>query len=128
MQENKITILINKPIETVFNFTVDPKNTHLWIPFISEEISSEYPPKIWTIYKNRRGEFNWNFYKVIELSQNKTFTLSDLNNNYHVRYSYRKIGFSQTELEYFEWVQEWALSELFSVDILETLKQIIESN
>jgi len=34
MKENKITIIINKPIREVFEFTTYPKNTHLWIPSI----------------------------------------------------------------------------------------------
>jgi len=48
MRENKIKVLINKPIEEVFEFTTNPKNTHLWIPSVDEEISEEYPPKIGT--------------------------------------------------------------------------------
>ena len=46
MKENKITVIINKPIGEVFEFTTNPKNTHLWIPSIEEEIAEEYPPKI----------------------------------------------------------------------------------
>jgi len=48
MKENKISIIINKPIEEVFEFTTNPKNTHLWITSIVEEVSDEYPPKIGT--------------------------------------------------------------------------------
>lgn len=35
MRENKITVVIDKPINKVFEFTTNPKNTHLWIPSIS---------------------------------------------------------------------------------------------
>ncbi len=46
MQENKITVIINKPIEEVFEFTTNPKNTHLWITSINEEIAEEYPQRL----------------------------------------------------------------------------------
>jgi len=102
MKENKIIILINRTIEDVFEFTTNPKNTHLWIPSIQEEIAEEYPPKIGTQYKNRSQKSDWNYYKVLEFELNKKFTLSDLNNNYYVRYSYKKLGDKQTKMEYYE--------------------------
>ena len=46
MKQNKIIVIINRPIEEVFEFTTNSKNTHLWIPSIEEEIAEEYPPKI----------------------------------------------------------------------------------
>ncbi|MEI7563640.1 MAG: hypothetical protein WCJ39_08670 [bacterium] len=52
MKENKLTIIINKPINEVFEFSTNPKNTHLWVDSIKEEITNEYPPKMGTIYKN----------------------------------------------------------------------------
>src|SRR3989338_4608532 len=101
MQENKIIITINKPIEEVFEFTTNPKNTHLWIPSIVEEVADEFPPKIGTRYKNRGENSDWDFYKVVEFQNNKIFTLSDLEENYHVKYTYRKTNDNQTEMEYF---------------------------
>ena len=64
MKENKIIVVINKPIEEVFEFTINPKSTPLWISSIQEEIAEEYPPKIGTQYKNRGEGNNWDFYKV----------------------------------------------------------------
>jgi uncharacterized protein YndB with AHSA1/START domain len=128
MQENKITIVINKPIDKVFEFTTNPKNTHLWISSIVEEIAEEYPPKIGTQYKNRGSDSNWNFYKVIKFKNNKLFVLSDLKENYHVKYTYRKINDDQTEMEYFEWVQNGKLNSPFTKNIIQKLKSILESN
>jgi uncharacterized protein YndB with AHSA1/START domain len=128
MQENKITILINKPIEEVFEFTTNPKNTHLWIPSIVEEVAEEYPPKIGTQYKNKGNDSDWDFYKVIEFQNNKIFTLSDLENNYHVKYTYRKINDTQTEMEYFEWMTGGELNNPFTDDILQKLKSVMEFN
>lgn len=127
MKENKITIIINKPIEEVFAFTTNPKNTALWIPSVVEEIAEEYPPKIGTHYKNRGDNSDWDFYKVIEFQENKVFTLSDLKDNYHVRYGYKKINDTQTEMEYFEWVENRALENPFTEDIIKGLKSIMES-
>ena len=100
MRENKITVIINKPIEEVFEFTTNPKNTHLWIPSIDAEIAEEYPPKINTKYKNRGKDSNWDFYKVVEFKENEVFILTDLDENYSVRYTYRKLDSNKTEMEY----------------------------
>jgi len=127
MRENKITIIINKPIEEVFEFTTNPKNTHLWIPSIQEEVAEEYPPKINTNYKNRGKDSNWNFYKVVEFEENKIFTLSDLDKNYFVRYTYRKLTDNKTEMEYFEWVKKGELKNPFTYGILHNLKLVLEN-
>ena len=128
MQENKITIIIDKPIEIVFKFTTNPKNTHLWIPLIEEEIADEYPPKINTQYKNRGKESDWDFYKVLEFQENKIFVLTDLNENYSVKYTYRKLDNKQTEMEYFEWMKNGELNNPFTKDIFLKLKSIMESD
>ena len=128
MQENKITIIINKPIEEVFEFTTNPKNTHLWIPSIEEEIAEEYPPKIGTQYKNRGNDSDWDFYKVVEFQKDKIFTLADLEDNYHVKYTYRKISDNETEMEYFEWMELGDLNNPFTDDIIQKLKSVMESD
>ena len=127
MRENKITVIINKPIEEVFEFTTNPKNTQLWIPSIDEEIAEEYPPKINTKYKNRGKDSNWDFYKVVEFKENEVFILTDLDENYSVRYTYRKLDSNKTEMEYFEWMKDGELSTPFTKDILMKLKSIMES-
>lgn len=126
MQENKITIIINKPIETVFYFTTNPKNTHLWIPSIQEEIADEFPPRIGTQYRNHGKDSDWDFYKVLEYEPNKTFTLCDLEGNYHVKYSYKELNNNQTEMEYFEWMENGELKNPFTMDILQNLKLNME--
>jgi len=127
MRQNKITIIIDKPIEEVFEFTTNPKNTHLWIPSIEEEISEEYPPKINIQYKNRGESPSWDIYKVIEFEENETFVLSDLDGDYTVKYTYKKLGENQTEMEYFEWMKEGELSNPFTEEILQNLKSVMEN-
>ncbi len=126
MRENKLAVVINKPLDEVFEFTTNPKNTHLWVPSIQEEVVEEYPPKIGTLYKNRGKNSDWDFYKVVEFEENRIFLLSDLNENYFVRYTYRKITDAQTEMEYFEWVKNGELKDPFTNDILQNLKSVLE--
>ena len=126
MRENKITIIIDKPVDEVFEFTTNPKNTHLWIPSISEEIADEYPPKINTEYRNRGNSTNWNKYKVVDFEKNKVFILFNLDDKYFVKYSYRKLNDNKTEMEYFEWMIEGELSSPFTEDIFENLKKVME--
>ena len=126
MKENEIIVIINRPIKEVFEFTTNPKNTPLWIESIEKEIAGEYPPKIGTIYQNKSKDADWNFYKVIEFEDDRVFTLSDLEGNYFVRYSYGALGENKTKMEYFEWVKNGDLEKPFTKDILEKLKRVLE--
>ena len=125
MRENKITVVIDKPIDKVFEFTINPQNTHLWIPSISVKVADEYPPKINTRYKNRGESDNWDEYKVVDIKKNEVFILSDLDENYFVKYTYRKLDDNKTEMEYFEWMTNGELSKPFTESILGNLKKII---
>ena len=126
MKENKVNITINRPVEDVFEFTTNPKNTHLWILSIQEEVSDKFPPKIGTQYKNRGKNSDWDFYTVVEYEPSKIFTLSDLNGNYHVRYTYKKLTDTKTDMEYFEWMKDGELKSPFTQDILYKLRSFIE--
>ena len=126
MRENKITVIIDKSIDEVFEFTTNPQNTHLWIPSISEEVADEYPPKINTKYRNRGDNNNWDEYKVVDYQKNKVFILSDLDDNYFVKYTYHQLDNNKTEMEYFEWMTEGKLSNPFTEDILGNLKKVME--
>jgi len=125
MQENTITIIIDKPIEEVFEFTTHPKNTHLWVSFIEEEITEEYPPRIGTIYRNRRGN-SWNESVVTEYKPNELFKLE--NDTFSVQYNYKKITENSTELTYLESVKQGILTKPFTKEVLQKLKEIIESS
>ena len=125
MRENKVTVVIDKPIDKVFEFTTNPQNTHLWVPSISVEVTDEYPPKINTRYKNRGESDNWDEYKVVDIKKNEIFILSDLDENYFVKYTYRKLDDNKTEMEYFEWMTKGELSKPFTESILGNLKKII---
>jgi hypothetical protein len=126
MNKNKLTIVIDRSSKDVFEFTVNPKNTPLWISHIQEEAADAYPPKIGTIYKNRGASDSWDNYIVVELDKNKIFTLKASDNNYHVRYTYRKVSATSMELEYYEWVNQGELSNPFTRKTLNKLKEVME--
>jgi len=125
-KENSISIEINSPISTVFEFTINPKNTPLWIDNISREEANNHPIKLGTEYKNvnRRGE--WTTYEVVKLVTDSVFQLKQKNDTYNVRYTYKPLPNNKTELTYTEWVDEGELAEPFSISTLEKLKKAIE--
>jgi hypothetical protein len=126
MKENKVTIQINKSIEEVFEFTINPNNTPLWIEHLEKEETNEYPPKIGTIYRNHGESKVWDEYFVSAFEENKVFELTSKDGIYHVRYTYIQINENITEMEYFEWVDQGELSNPFTVEVLQKLKEVME--
>ena len=128
MNKNKLTVIIKKPVKEVFEFTINPDNTHRWINSVEKEESSEWPIKIGTIYRNRgKNDKKWSEYEVIKLEVNKLFTLRKSDLNYYVEYTYRSIDETTTELTYFEWVNDGDIEDPFEQDILNKLKVRIEN-
>jgi len=126
MKQNKLFIKIAKPMNEVFEFTINPKNTPRWIENIEVEESSDWPIKIGTIYRNKNSKGEWLEYQVMALKHNKLFELVSKDKNYHVRYTYKPIDNQTTELEYFEWVDNGELEAPFTQDILGKLKEEAE--
>lgn len=128
MKENKLTIQVNRPVEEVFAFTTDPKNTPSWIEHIVTEETNEWPIRLGSIYRNRAKNGQWSEYTVTALEENRLFELTSKNGNYHVRYTYKPIDSNATEMEYYEWVDEGELDAPFSAEVLEKLKEVLEND
>jgi uncharacterized protein YndB with AHSA1/START domain len=126
MKDKKLSIVINKPVSDVFEFTTNPSNTSKWIDGIAIEETNETPPKLGTIYRNKGQSGNWNEYEMTVFEQDKTFTLSRLNGDYHVRYTYKPTSNGGCDFEYYEWVDKGELDDTFSQEVLEKLKNIVE--
>jgi uncharacterized protein YndB with AHSA1/START domain len=126
MKDKRLTIVINKPIGKVFEFTTNPDNTSKWIDGIVLEETNETPPKLGTIYRNKGKSGNWNEYEMTAFENDKMFELSRINGSYHVRYTFTPTDDSKCEFEYYEWVDEGELDDTFSQDVLEKLKSIME--
>jgi len=128
MKERKFLITINRHVSEVFEFTINPINTAKWIDGIEKEETNEWPVKVNSIYRNIGTSGKWNEYTLTRFEENKIFELTSKDGRYHVRYTYAPITDNISTLEYFEWVDEGELSDLFSQSVLEKLKVILESD
>jgi hypothetical protein len=127
MKDNKLTVIINKPIHEVFEFTTDPHKTPEWITSVEEEQTNEWPPKLGTIYKNRGQSGPWSVYKVSKYEDCKEFELVKQDEStYHVNYSYSSLPSGATQLIYHEWVTTGELEDPFPQVTLDKLKKIVE--
>lgn len=125
MKEKKLIIQIHRSPKDIIAFLLDPKNTPEWIDSIIKEETSEWPPKVGTIYRNQNKNGAWSEYKVIAL-QDDMFEFKSTSLTYHVRYTLRPINPDTTELEYVEWMEEGELDKPFTLDILQKLKTALE--
>ena len=129
MNENRLSIIINRPTSDVFRFALDPKNTAKWIEDIEVEETNEWPVKIGTIYRNKSRTGVWRQYKLVELVENRTFVLrSNEDANFSVRYTFYELPDNSTEFEYYEWTEHSEITDPFTMDGLETLKTILEAH
>ncbi len=102
MKTNTLSIVISQSPEAVFNFTINPANTRLWIDSIIVEETNEWPIKVGSIYRNKNVKGEWSTYRVTALIKNKLFELMADKNSYHVAYTYTELPNNATKLTYHE--------------------------
>lgn len=127
MKDLRLTVRINKPAKEIFEFTLNPTNTPLWIDSVVKEVADSSPPKIGTVYQNWNAAGEMNEYKVTRYEPFKVFQLDATHQDYKVRYTYTSISEKETELEYYEWSESGQLHTPFMQEILEKLKQVMEN-
>lgn len=126
MHSNKLIIIINKSVEEVFEFTVNPNNTPKWIDSIKREEVDSFPIEVDVQYTNWDKDNKQNSYWVTEYQKNKVFQLDSVDGEYKVRYTYTPISGNKTQLEYFEWQEGGELESPFTQETMEKLKDILE--
>lgn len=126
MKNKKLKIKISRPVDEVFLFTTDPKNTPTWVDSILVEETNEWPIRVGTVYRNKARNGDWSEYIVTEIEKNKMFVFSRKNSDYKVKYLFTSLGDHETELEYFEWVEVGELEEPFEQKNLNKLKEVLE--
>jgi len=126
MKKNKLSIIINKDIPTIFNFVITPPNSTKWIPGVVVEKTSHWPIKIGTIYylTDRNGGVS----EVIveKFIKNKIVGWKSKDGRYHCEYRFKKIDNSKTKFIYNEWVDEGEIDGPFTIKTLNILKSILE--
>lgn len=127
MKNNRLTVMINRPISEVFDFLLNSNNTPLWIDSIVKEEINESPVKVGSKYGNQSKDGVWSEYTVVSLNPNKSFEFLKSDNNYHVRYTFKNIENCKTKLEYYEWVEKGEIDGPFTQNVLKKLKSILES-
>jgi hypothetical protein len=126
MNRNTISVQINKPISVVFEYTINPKNTPLWIDSVDVEETDNWPIQLGTTYRNKGEQTEWNVYKVSDFVKDSVFELTSTDNKYHVRYVYKFLNEDSTEMTYDEWVDSGELNDPFSEEVLKKLKKVLE--
>ena len=123
MTENKVTVQIQKTLPEVFEFTINPINTHKWVNGIKSESRDSEEISIGTKYINDTGS-----YVVSAYEENKLFELTSNNLPYKCWYTYRYINDNTTEMTYTEKMTDGSeLSDPFTQDTLNKLKEVMES-
>ena len=124
MKENKLSIFIDKPVNVVFEYSLESNNVPKWILSIKEEIPLERPVGKGTKLKNIGvNSSTWNEYEVMDFQPNKTF--KRLNGDYFVKYTCTEKD-NGTDFEYLEWAENGELDDLMEISALELLKKNIE--
>lgn len=127
MKENEISIVINRSVSEVFEFTTNPKNTPKWIENITREETNEFPIGLGTKYRNVNRQGKWTEYAMVAFNKGKMFEMKQKDSLYHVRYTFEPISNAKTKLTYYEWVEDGELEDLFTLDILKKLKEAMEA-
>lgn len=130
MSESRLEIQIERPIDVVFGFTINPMNTPRWLRSVKKERTSsnviERGTEYYQIVEADDGTTHEVVYVVTALEENRLFELHRANSTYWCSYTYEEIP-AGTRLIYRE--EATANESLDDLDdaALRMLKYILES-
>jgi len=127
MHESLLSIKINTSVENLFDFTINPDNTHKWIEWIKKEWVEWEKIQIWSIYKCESWNGNISASEVVNLIPNSLFHIKSLDSHFEVIYFYTRIDNNQSILNYYQFMSDKTpLSKSLWQEHLEVLKNILE--
>ncbi len=127
MQENRLTVEVNVPVEVLFKFTTSPWNAHTWKEHVSVEECSPWPPQVGTShYRNKCHNGVWKGYLLTAFEENRLFELTGNDGQMLVRYTYTDLGDGRSSIEYYESVKDGELADRFGSDAMYKLKHALE--
>jgi len=127
MKQRVLSIEINRPCETVFNFLIDPDHSPDWIDSFKSETAAPWPPRVGTIYRNSNHQDEWTEYRVEAFKPPRHFGLVQMGGDYHAEYVLSSPTAESTLLKYHEWVEEGEIDKPFTIEPFEKLKAILEA-
>lgn len=130
MKKNTLIVEINRPLEEVFQFTVNPINTPKWIKSVIEEKTSDQPVKVGTIYsqktRSNTNQISETAFVITGYIENKQLDFHLVNGKYTCSYIYESVD-GGTKLTYSEEAGvDGNLEDPLGISSLETLKQLLE--
>jgi hypothetical protein len=128
MRQLILSILIDRRIDAVFDYLIDPNHSPEWVKEFKEEVASPWPPRVGTVYKNASHDGQWSEYQVEAFKPPRHFGLTNVSSKYHVEYMLSSPSPTATKLVYHEWVEEGELEEPFTIEPLERLRKILEAS
>ncbi len=126
MKDIKQTIIINRPVEEVFSFVINPANTLKWVETITTEQTNEWPVKVGTIYRSQNQAGDWAELTLMTIEPDKSFTMAKSDGSFFVNYVFNAATPQSTRLDY-TWGSEGEPDALFLDKILNKLKSVIEN-
>ncbi|HYG83915.1 MAG TPA: SRPBCC family protein [Verrucomicrobiae bacterium] len=127
--EKRLTVTINRPLDEVFSFIVDPRNTPKWISEIVHEEVTELPLKVGAVYLPQgEGGVSLGRYPVTQYEHNKTFTYTKEGAKYFAQYTFSPIDETTTKFDYYAWDEESDLNnDPVTEQALQKLKVALEN-
>ena len=130
MKKNTLTIDIEKPVDVVFRFTSNPKNTPKWVHSILEEKTSDPEVKIGTVYfqkvDNGSETPKQSALVVTGFVKNKRLDFHLVNCEYTCSYRYEKIPTGTRLIYKEENGVDGEIESPMAMENMQILKKLIE--